>query len=162
MKAQTSPSSRATVAPYVGAWIEIWRGPDKTGRGSRRSLRRSVDWNRNKETGVILEPRVAPYVGAWIEIWPGFLNSTMRLRRSLRRSVDWNLFNCDITIFFLCRSLRRSVDWNRQLLFDCRYRWVAPYVGAWIEIVHSIILFILLICHSSRRSVDWNLSVCTL
>ena len=54
------------VAPYTGAWIEMY-------------------------TATYCSPRlstVAPYTGAWIEIWPAMPFSDASTRRSLHGSVD--------------------------------------------------------------------------
>jgi len=122
------------VAPYLGAWIEIAIIYPNKLTYSRRSLLGSVDWNTS-----------APF--DWT-ISPG---------RSLLGSVDWNNQVKSENKNGCSRSLLGSVDWNNQvksenkngcmslptwergLKFSKCYTcstppWVAPYLGAWIEI----------------------------
>ena len=84
--------NRITVAPFMGAWIEIHHTPLTT------------IWNT-----------VAPFMGAWIEI----------------RQYTHNLTGLS------CRSLHGSVDWNKQNRTITAISIVAPFMGAWIEIMAS-------------------------
>ena len=56
------------VAPYMGAWIEIWRKTDLTLKNWGRTLYGCVDWNKQLIYFRLRFARVAPYMGAWIEI----------------------------------------------------------------------------------------------
>ena len=125
---------------------------------------------------------VAPFAGAWIEIIqsPHFFG--LYFRRSLRVSVDWNLQNRLYSPSCACRSLRGSVDWNNFLAIINNVIPVAPFAGAWIEIVslcssYSMsmslpsrerglkwvvaVRFLIKASRSLRGSVDWNMwSIC--
>ena len=166
---------KISVAPLVGAWIEI-----------ERLTERSSKYH------------VAPLVGAWIEIYGIDLKSTL-LSRSSRGSVDWNCAGvvgiaigvsllswerglkwlvCKSKIGETGRSSRGSVDWNLIKDKDYNAYDVAPLVGAWIEMPMIAVLaaastvaplvgaWIEILRYqqphcdsyrrSSRGSVDWN------
>ena len=106
------------VAPFVGAWIEI------------------VFFQRQAKL-----PSVAPFVGAWIEILSSRASSFFRSGRSLRGSVDWNFTVVRSLSWQMRRSLRGSVDWNYCSKRQYNVYSVAPFVGAWIEIVNRIDIF---------------------
>ena len=57
------------------------------------------------------------------------------------------------------RSVRRSVDWNMLTPLLSQKNMVAPFAGAWIEIVWCKGMLGEKHCRSVRRSVDWNLWV---
>ena len=57
---------------------------------------------------------------------------------------------------FCCRSLRGSVDWNLWRVLTDLLSYVAPYAGAWIEIVSDNSVDYNIDCRSLRGSVDWN------
>ena len=99
------------VAPFAGAWIEIFWG-----------------------FSAFCSSSVAPFAGAWIEIGTFLLMSTYILRRSLRGSVDWNYDLEWKEQRQLGRSLRGSVDWNSSISLISAIYCVAPFAGAWIEI----------------------------
>ena len=75
------------VAPYAGAWIEIF-GAGQRHRGGKSLPTRERGLKSLGGAGVVHIHPVAPYAGAWIEIptcpsiWGGVP------RRSLRGSVD--------------------------------------------------------------------------
>ena len=121
-----------------------------------RSVRRSVDWNCINPEAAHKRINVAPFVGAWIEIFQVVLsdNSSSSLRSSERGLKFLHLI---YLILVKSRSVRRSVDWNTSTMVclygqrmslrsserGLKYRWlvggrygsfVAPFVGAWIEI----------------------------
>ena len=103
-------------------------------------------------------PLVAPFAGAWIEILQKTTNIFVSIGRSLRGSVDWNSCIASPSANIRCRSLRGSVDWNKvyttefnaslsrslrgSVGWNLRHRQilkhllVAPFAGAWIEIVY--------------------------
>ena len=56
------------VAPYMGAWIEIFIIAFKPRQLSSRTLHGCVDWNLLIKSYQIQRFLVAPYMGAWIEI----------------------------------------------------------------------------------------------
>ena len=101
------------VAPYVGAWIEIW------------------DYSNS-----INVKKVAPYVGAWIEM---IRNCWEKTRWHVAPYVGAWIEIAIVIIFYhplSSRTLCGCVDWNnRYLRWRIRTNKVAPYVGAWIEIV---------------------------
>ena len=76
------------VAPFVGAWIEIWNGwrdkdiPNESLPSWERGLK------SYKDELIIDGETVAPFVGAWIEIAQICIKCSDVSRRSLRGSVD--------------------------------------------------------------------------
>ena len=114
------------VAPFAGAWIEIFHLPT---------------W--------MLLPGVAPFAGAWIEIecplWPAYCLGC----RTLRGCVDWN----SIWPWIIGRCWTSHPSRVRGLKFlgpaDLPYLdQVAPFAGAWIEIVMSN----LVICQDKKTN----------
>ena len=125
----------ARVALFVRAWIEIWEHGKKRRILCSRSLRESVDWNRQHDKSAVLHDK----------------------RRSLRESVDWNLRHVVwlnqrvaslsswerglklLNIMFLTESHVSLSSWERGLKY-CRNSTknhsekVALFVRAWIEI----------------------------
>ena len=76
-----------TVAPFVGAWIEIVDGlvnliPLPSLRSSERGLKSALMSYTTAAAGV------APFVGAWIEIDCKGIIDKRYYGRSVRRSVD--------------------------------------------------------------------------
>ena len=106
-----------TVAPLVGAWIEI-----------RLAFRR---WNLAS---------VAPLVGAWIEILPPCKTCFPFPVAPLVGA--W----IEIPLSLFCSAILVSLlSWERGLKFclvidQCNSRLVAPLVGAWIEILAAILI----------------------
>ena len=100
----------------------------------RRSSRGSVDWNRDG-VGYLQSAEVAPLVGAWIEIMLTNLALILTMCRSSRGSVDWNYNKLAELRDGIGRSSRGSVDWNPESQLDEKEKYVAPLVGAWIEIL---------------------------
>ena len=123
----------------------------------RRSLRGSVDWNLQNR---LYSPScaVAPFAGAWIEIFRLMIPNIKQTRRSLRGSVDWN--HTVISLKTLNRQslpsrerglkcsdkeTKRLVELSlpsreRGLKYNVlsslrRKGYVAPFAGAWIEIL---------------------------
>ena len=98
-----------------------------------RSSRGSVDWNKH-----------FPWVGApdlcrssrgsvdWNPT--AFILSLCHMCRSSRGSVDWNDLTKVYQTLSTSRSSRGSVDWNIEKTINCFSCYVAPLVGAWIEI----------------------------
>ena len=156
-----NPACRSTdcfllVAPFTGAWIEIYCFPHQAGTSF-----------------------VAPFTGAWIEILQLQYLNIYQNRRSLHGSVDWNFSFASFSKAFSCRSLHGSVDWNfnqnavwyysvtslpsreRGLKFfayhpPSKLKHVAPFTGAWIEILTSTLFEITASRRSLHGSVDWN------
>ena len=102
----------ASVAPYMGAWIEIVQDDGQTGN--------------------VL---VAPYMGAWIEITVPRSGSTATItslptwERGLK-SVSRAIFRVmSLSLPTWERGLKSSTRHSHRL-----YLRVAPYMGAWIEI----------------------------
>ena len=123
------------VAPFAGAWIEIygicqWHNSRKTSLPLReRGLKYS--WNGFTIIWVMVAPfagawiemeipnifrhilkPVAPFAGAWIEILHSAHFPHTFTRRSLCGSVDWNSTLPWIVGQMMSRSLCGSVDWN--------------------------------------------------
>ena len=125
----------SSVAPFVGAWIEIW-------------------WFRRLPRPA----QVAPFVGAWIEI--GMTKSHARLTTSLRsseRGLKYLISN--VELLDVRRSVRRSVDWNDKTACESMSHDVAPFVGAWIEIIRTEeIIHTIKSLRSSERGLkcSWN------
>ena len=121
-----------TVAPLVGAWIEI------------------INSYR-----LIASETVAPLVGAWIEIswtrvqlpWQRSLPSWERGLKSLRMV---------FSLSYHSRSPRGSVDWNLPDDMVLGLNYVAPLVGAWIEILTRSRNWSTLERRSPCGSDDWN------
>ena len=82
-----------------------------------------------------------------------FIGSSLYIVQEIMRK-----YSIDI-VYFCCRSPRGSVDWNHwynvKQLTKC---FVAPLVGAWIEIWLIIFKSSGLSGRSPRGSVDWNLT----
>ena len=150
-------STRNKVAPFAGAWIEITDGGNTWKAGFGRSLRGSVDWNLIT-LSIASFFKVAPFAGAWIEIGVRGNHSDMEHSRSLRGSVDWNTYHVLFALPRFGRSLRGSVDWNCGRRYNCRRISVAPFAGAWIEMMEWQLLAISARSRSLRGSVDWNYS----
>ena len=108
---KSQPFDGLTVAPHVGAWIEIVRSSTRSTSRSGRTPRGCVDWNTHDSTG-----RKAV------------------LSRTPRGCVDWNYKLAEIYDRLWSRTPRGCVDWNRNALDQKRGKAVAPHVGAWIEI----------------------------
>ena len=123
------------VAPFVGVWIEITEGnyeqldydmslpswecglkyfwcSSNVGRKYRRSLRGSVDWNKNKATLVALASASLPSWECGLKSKPEVSFANYPPGRSLRGSVDWNWKENEDGNEDNGRSLRGSVDWN--------------------------------------------------
>ena len=122
------------VAPFAGAWIEIVVVLSFFCAPSSRSLRGSVDWNKNTcHSSLILHRRSLRGSVDW--------NKNPKSRRqlatgrSLRGSVDWNPTADGICSEVASRSLRGSVDWNNTNYAQINNAVVAPFAGAWIEII---------------------------
>ena len=77
-----------TVAPFVGAWIEI----EMKALSSEFEDKSLPSWERGlklKSQGLDgVAQGVAPFVGAWIEIKIQAISKTYEMGRSLRGSVD--------------------------------------------------------------------------
>ena len=56
------------VAPFAGAWIEIFMAFASTVPLACRTLRGCVDWNKSVANKATNLDKVAPFAGAWIEI----------------------------------------------------------------------------------------------
>ena len=154
-----SKTVSSTVAPLVGAWIEIFPRLLIQSQSSCRSPRGSVDWNLNQEKGSdrlkslpswerglkykstcnsLMHRHVAPLVGAWIEIIICFIShSSLWSLPSWERGLKSPYYRWILTCF--CRSPRGSVDWNSIADIQIIRMNVAPLVGAWIEILPSAV-----------------------
>ena len=93
----TKADAKKTVAPLVGAWIEI---------GDMYNITDQFT--------------VAPLVGAWIEINIDSKLKDYVFSRSSRGSVDWNGIFRQNNRRILRRSSRGSVDWNLYRLLIIR------------------------------------------
>ena len=126
-------SAMFEVAPYMGAWIEIWSlrmykcvllcrslygSVDWNPCGSvlinlifGRSLYGSVDWNllENGKFKIIEGRSLYGSVDWNISPKPKYKKNRCR---SLYGSVDWNLYGMFTALKSLRRSLYGSVDWN--------------------------------------------------
>ena len=130
---EKSAQEATYVAPLVGAWIEIdtlcqYHLPGKVAPlvGAWIEIWQYSLWD-------ILSV-VAPLVGAWIEIKSSLLFWVVRVRRSPRGSVDWNLFSHTHHPLFTT-SLP---SWERGLKS--------------VELFHDLPKY----GRSPRGSVDWN------
>ena len=144
-----------------------------------RSLRGSVDWNPSVccasccscaslpswERGLksAISKRV-PCRDRSLPSWERGLKlrwhciGNMGIRRSLRGSVDWNLSNNS----FRALTATSLPLWERGLKLYNKCEWfrngvVAPFVGAWIEIIIPNRIIWVPYCRSLRGSVDWNI-----
>ena len=145
------------VAPYTGAWIEIYGNAVLPSFSISRSLHGSVDWNQNITSMYRMFSDVAPYTGAWIEISILSRKILNNRSRSLHGSVDWNLWLCLIQCW-LHRSLptrERGLKSFVGLICHTLHP-VAPYTGAWIEIGHNANKIKKFDSRSLHGSVDWN------
>ena len=123
------------VAPLVGAWIEIRKRKRKCLKCFVAPLVGAwIEISENLNFP-IRSSLVAPLVGAWIEIFStAFSNDILVSLPSWERGLKWNR----------CRNGWRMVlslpSWERGLklhlfTFILSNLYVAPLVGAWIEIV---------------------------
>ena len=123
-----------SVAPLVGARIEIRSWLPLTMVHPRRSPRGSADWNYGWTAVGSLAEGVAPLAGAWIEIPAG------------------------TAALSTCASLpsrERGLKCLWALSLVTRLT-VAPLAGAWIEIFLSSSRLPPICCRSPRGSADWN------
>ena len=120
------------VAPLVGAWIEI-----EISSQAATAFESLLSWER----GLKFLNRSYSWTSAVSLLsWERGLKSLWRYAlmawsgRSSRGSVDWNCcqIGCDNAGY--CRSSRGSVDWNQFVGTKKKVKYVAPLVGAWIEI----------------------------
>ena len=119
------------VAPFAGAWIEI-----------------STLWRTCHRLPV------APFAGAWIEI--NNSESVVVLNESLPSRERGLKSDCRLYFFSIIRSLP-SRERGLKLFVDATHEglgFVAPFAGAWIEIVLYGIGSTVGICRSLRGSVD--------
>ena len=99
------------VAPFTGAWIEIWCATRRrTGTGSLPSRERGLKSARRGRPAA--PAHVAPFTGAWIEI-------------------DYRF--ADVTHAKSLPSRERGLKCRKHELRG-RHHKVAPFTGAWIEI----------------------------
>ena len=145
------------VAPFTGAWIEIIKSAGSFANISGRSLHGSVNWNMSREPE-LRELRRRSLHGSvnWNPSAPRFIKYPMS--RSLHGSVNWNCIYAIIGARCGSRSLHGSVNWNsakivvkkikswslpsRERELKLLWCWqslcaigVAPFTGAWIEII---------------------------
>ena len=108
----TSDGKWSSVAPYMGAWIEIYKSLLSAHKKS-----------------------VAPYMGAWIEIFLQRSNVLLDMSHP-----TW-VRGLKYKSMAICQSCGQShPTWVRGLKFLKLYdiifiSLVAPYMGAWIEIL---------------------------
>ena len=146
-----------------------------------RTLRGCVDWNiSNSRLGVLI--LVAPFAGAWIEIWTKFKELVWFLSHPSRVRGLKSLF-CAINYWYGVKSHPSRVRGLKYLLpyldnllqgsHPSRVRglkfkkevWcglvtmVAPFAGAWIEIIKWEPNKEDVRCRTLRGCVDWNLMV---
>ena len=79
--------------------------------------------------------------------------------RSLYGSVDWNVKEPRNELWLSGRSLYGSVDWNIFHIHIRIQNFVAPSMGAWIEILYGARISCAFSGRSLYGSVDWNRSV---
>ena len=71
--------------------------------------------------------------------------------------MDWNYRLTSILVDDFGRTLRGCVDWNRTLhSLLCYNVAVAPFAGAWIEMLVAIYIKRITRCRTLRGCVDWN------
>ena len=123
-----------------------------------RSPRGSVDWNTPEKKNVKL---VRPSLPSWERGLKShdLVEIIEEGRRSPRGSVDWNIFVHIFNLFQRRRSPRGSVDWNYFAHVYIYKYFVAPLVGAWIEIQVENIIVTQINRRSPRGSVDWNVVI---
>ena len=169
------------VAPFAGAWIEIILSTfHKENRPVAPFAGAWIEISYNKWP--MDKYNVAPFAGAWIEIVLQFprlwdckslpsrergLKLILRLHGKIGTkslpSRERGLKSADPVQLRLpfCRSLRGSVDWNlkRDTPFDPEV--VAPFAGAWIEIIFYAmdIMRMILSLPSRERGLKWNHSL---
>ena len=147
------------VAPFVGAWIEIcWM----SGRQARTVSLPS--WERGLKSAVQVlgyQPHpVAPFVGAWIEIadtggtgitrgesLPSWERGLKYRFKGSGLNETWSLPSWERGLKFIVFSFSEVVDrvapfvgaWIEilQNFRSCPTCLVAPFVGAWIEILQN-------------------------
>ena len=146
-----------TVAPFVGAWIEIdidegsyyaQSSLRSSERGLKfaamkactcclgRSVRRSVDWNRcvprwasiSEEPITSLRSSERGLKFILVKLIEYDYSSLRSSERGLKLSYK------RLLVLIPGRSVRRSVDWNAWSTIPNSSLFVAPFVGAWIEI----------------------------
>ena len=153
MSVRKEPHRLTSVAPLVGAWIEILSTSKKSRPRSVAPLVGAWIEILMKTSLVRIRP-VAPLVGAWIEMG-------ISLRSSLRSSslLSWERgLKCSGSSSRRCKS-RSLLSWERGLKSTLLRRYpsqssVAPLVGAWIEIPDASASLAFWIRRSSRGSVD--------
>ena len=126
------------VTPFVGVWIETFRGRRLWRSGLSHTLRGCVDWNPNCR----LNPeKQVPSHPSWV---CGLKHEWQRAasnrpgRHTLRGCVDWNKDARDNAYEKVGHTLRGCVDWNR--------RWQPNKAVSQ--------------SHTLRGCVDWNLCFC--
>ena len=150
----TIPDKLISVAPLVGAWIEILHL-----RLFLHDIALSLpSWERGLKFRKIKVNRpgqdVAPLVGAWIEI----SNSHQRICPTAVAPLvgAWIEIGNTTTIASGIGSLPSWERGLKYLMLDCglRRQEVAPLVGAWIEIFLSSSGLPPICCRSPRGSAD--------
>ena len=151
----TKKSLSNSIAPYVGAWVETcyiqsrlpkigdcslrgsvnwnynWKGI--TSCAANRSLRGSVSWNSKSALALALS--------CWsLPTWERELKLEVRIFRMFceKSLPPWEreLKHRDVSSYYdskLNCFLRGSVSWNFNDQKSTSVRWIAPYVGAWVE-----------------------------
>ena len=167
-----------TVAPLVGAWIEIVICGTECSRESRRSPRGSVDWNLFQHLWAEMKILSLPSWERGLKYpaqkpvavlksrsprgsvdWNRTVNYStwLHIRRSPRGSVDWNLKLHFITQICKRRSPRGSVDWNIHLsLAMIKAVWSLPSWERGLKCIMLLFPCPAFIRRSPRGSVDWN------
>ena len=128
-----NPAWATAVAPHMGAWIEIGHVIHRLPKQNCRTPYGCVDWNPVKLLTVCCAI-VAPHMGAWIEIVIYGLN---RKERTVAPHMGaWIEINIKMNYILLkgSRTPYGCVDWNSYLRWMGRNGKVAPHMGAWIEI----------------------------
>ena len=122
------------VAPHVGAWIEIIT---RVGTGKTSLVAPHVGaWIEILGTTLHIYTRiVAPHVGAWIEIFAGWIMRTklMMSHPMWVRGLKYVHFGA-LAFFMPSHPMWvRGLKLWRGLMQVLGYQLVAPHVGAWIE-----------------------------
>ena len=121
-----------TVAPLVGAWIEIPYDCDRYAQ-----LTSLLSWERGLKSLQLLvstyQRGVAPLVGAWIEI-----NEFVNSGDDVKSLLSWERgLKYEYNVFSTLQQ-QSLLSWERGLKYarptKAEHHNVAPLVGAWIEI----------------------------
>ena len=131
VKAQSSRGF-TLVAPFAGAWIEIYAPKGKWSRNAVAPF--AGAWIEIAEQLIVYrQPNVAPFAGAWIEIFCCLLYSViMPSLPSRERGLKYPPKSEYINNHPVAPFAGAWIEILQCLCLGCRKR-VAPFAGAWIE-----------------------------